>query len=261
MPADIRADAKYAFGSFVVDTANRRLMRDGAPMAITARVFDILVVLVRYHGRPVEKDTLIEQVWGDQAVEEGNLTRNVSTLRKVLGEAPDDHRFIVTLPGRGYQFVAAVRLLDDDEPEPVEAPAAPDAPPAVESSDVLPAAPVVDPPTLANCAWTCARRCAPVAALVLVVVVTLAAAHALTRAGGGATANANESDAPAMPWHTSAGAGRLSLVATHHRAFDPSLSPDGKLFVYATEDAGQRVDLFFGRTSGGGHVRLTNDSA
>jgi DNA-binding winged helix-turn-helix (wHTH) protein len=49
---------------------------------------------------------LIGEVWGDLAVEEGNLARNVSTLRKLLGEAPDDHRFIVTLPGRGYQFVA-----------------------------------------------------------------------------------------------------------------------------------------------------------
>ena len=85
------------------------MWRDGEAVAITARVFDILVVLIKRQGQPVDKDVLIEQVWGDLAVEEGNLARNVSTLRKLLGEAPDDHRFIVTLPGRGYQFVAPVR--------------------------------------------------------------------------------------------------------------------------------------------------------
>ncbi len=109
----VQTGVKYAFGPFVLDIANRRLVRDGAPVPITARVFDILVVLVQHCGRPVEKDTLIERVWGNQAVEEGNLTRNVSTLRKLLGEAPDDHQFIVTLPGRGYQFVAQVREIDD----------------------------------------------------------------------------------------------------------------------------------------------------
>ncbi len=99
---------RVAFGAFVLDSTNRRLYRDGQPVTITARVFDILETLVRHAGRPVGKDALLEEVWGNVAVEEGNLTRNVSTLRKVLGETPDDHRFIVTLPGRGYQFVAAV---------------------------------------------------------------------------------------------------------------------------------------------------------
>jgi TolB-like protein/DNA-binding winged helix-turn-helix (wHTH) protein/Flp pilus assembly protein TadD len=112
------ARLSYAFGPFVLDVANRRLLRDGAPVAITARVFDVLVVLVRDHGQPVDKGTLIERVWGDLAVEEGNLARNVSTLRRLLGEAPDDHRFVVTLSGRGYQFVAPVRVIgapDADE--------------------------------------------------------------------------------------------------------------------------------------------------
>ncbi len=80
--------SKYAFGPFVLDPISRRLWRDGEAVAITARVFDILVVLIRRQGQPVDKDVLIEQVWGDLAVEEGNLARNVSTLRKLLGEAP-----------------------------------------------------------------------------------------------------------------------------------------------------------------------------
>ncbi len=100
----------------MLDPAARRLFRDGEPVAITARVFDVLEVLVRHVGQVVEKDVLLDRVWGDVAVEEGNLTRNVSTLRKVLGETPDEHRFVVTLPGRGYQFVATVDQLVAESP-------------------------------------------------------------------------------------------------------------------------------------------------
>jgi DNA-binding winged helix-turn-helix (wHTH) protein/Tfp pilus assembly protein PilF len=109
----------YAFDRFVVDVAQRRVLRpDGQPVAITARVFDLLLVLVEQAGRPVEKSELLERVWGDVAIEEGNLARNISTLRKLLGDSPEEPRYIVTLSGRGYQFVAAVRLLaDESEPQ------------------------------------------------------------------------------------------------------------------------------------------------
>jgi TolB-like protein/DNA-binding winged helix-turn-helix (wHTH) protein/tetratricopeptide (TPR) repeat protein len=100
-----------AFGAFVFDPTNRRLLRDGLPVPITARVFDILSVLIQHAGEPLDKDRLVRLVWGDVSVEEGNLARNVSTLRRLLGEHPDDHRYIVTLPGRGYQFVAEIRPL------------------------------------------------------------------------------------------------------------------------------------------------------
>jgi TolB-like protein/DNA-binding winged helix-turn-helix (wHTH) protein len=108
------APAKYAFGPFVLDLANRRLLREGVPVGITARIFDILVVLVECRGQAVEKEALLARVWGDVAVEEGNLARAVSTLRKVLGDAPDDPRYIVTLPGRGYQFIAAVTAVEPE---------------------------------------------------------------------------------------------------------------------------------------------------
>src|SRR6185295_1272246 len=69
-----------------------------------------------------DKERLMEAVWPDSIVEENNLTQNISTLRRVFGEKPDSHLFIVTVPGRGYRFVADVRQR--------EAPAEPDSPPA-----------------------------------------------------------------------------------------------------------------------------------
>jgi DNA-binding winged helix-turn-helix (wHTH) protein/Tfp pilus assembly protein PilF len=111
-PAADASRKRYAFDRFIVDAGQRRVLRaDGQPLAITARVFDLLLVLIERAGRPVEKSELLERVWGDVAIEEGNLARNISTLRKLLGDSAEEPRYVVTLSGRGYQFVAPVRLL------------------------------------------------------------------------------------------------------------------------------------------------------
>lgn len=105
----------YEFGPFRVDAVKRLLYRDGEVVPLTARVFDILLVFITNSGRTLTKEELMEQVWPGDFVEEGNLTRNVSTLRKALGESPDDHHYLVTIPGRGYRFVAEVREATDEE--------------------------------------------------------------------------------------------------------------------------------------------------
>jgi len=105
----------YEFGPFRVDAVKRLLYRDGEVVPLTARVFDVLLVFITNSGRTLTKEELMEQVWPGNFVEEGNLTRNVSTLRKALGESPDDHHYLVTIPGRGYRFVAEVREATDEE--------------------------------------------------------------------------------------------------------------------------------------------------
>src|SRR4029077_6318802 len=101
----------HDFGPFRVDASRRLLLRDGDPVALTPKAFDILMVLLRNADRIVEKDELMNLVWPNTVVEENNLTRNVSSLRKALEEGPTDRRFIVTIPGRGYQFAAEVPLM------------------------------------------------------------------------------------------------------------------------------------------------------
>ena len=98
----------YEFDAFRVDPVRRRLVRDGDVVPLTPKAFSILLVLSREPGRVVEKEELIRRVWGDAYVTEANLTQNVSSLRKALGERANDHRFVVTVPGRGYSFVAEV---------------------------------------------------------------------------------------------------------------------------------------------------------
>jgi DNA-binding winged helix-turn-helix (wHTH) protein/tetratricopeptide (TPR) repeat protein len=108
-PAEIRTEKTlYEFGGFRVDPARRRLLRGSEQVALTPKAFSILLVLLEKRGEVVEKEDLIQAVWPDTFVTEANLTQNVSSLRKALGERANDHRFVVTVPGRGYSFVAEV---------------------------------------------------------------------------------------------------------------------------------------------------------
>jgi DNA-binding winged helix-turn-helix (wHTH) protein/TolB-like protein/Flp pilus assembly protein TadD len=103
----------YVFDEFQIDTQKRLLWRAGRTVPLTAKAFDLLLVLVENQGREVTKQDLMERIWADQIVEEGNLTVTMSYVRKALGEKAGDHRFIVTIPGRGYRFVAQVTNLDE----------------------------------------------------------------------------------------------------------------------------------------------------
>lgn len=100
----------YEFGDFRLDPANHLLSRrDGTPVPLTPRVFDTLLFLVEHQGTVLDKERLMAAVWPDSIVEENNLSQNISTLRRVFGETPASHGFIVTVPGRGYRFAPDVR--------------------------------------------------------------------------------------------------------------------------------------------------------
>jgi len=99
----------YDFGRFRLKVAERVLLREGELVPLTPKVFDILVTLVENGGQVVAKDDLMKRVWPNTFVEEGNLTQNISLLRKALGEAPGGAQFIETVPRRGYRFVAETK--------------------------------------------------------------------------------------------------------------------------------------------------------
>jgi DNA-binding winged helix-turn-helix (wHTH) protein len=102
---------RYAFGPFSLDPEARVLLRDGEPMPIAGKALDVLVVLVQNRGRLLDKDELLSRVWTGTIVEEANLSQSIFTVRKILGDNPKDHRYIATVQGRGYQFVAPVTEL------------------------------------------------------------------------------------------------------------------------------------------------------
>jgi len=105
----------YEFGPFCLNPAEQTLLREGRPIPLRPKVFDILVVLIENHGHLVEKEKLMNSVWTEQFVEEGNLNKNISMLRRVLAEGDSGHKYIETVPKRGYRFVADVREVNDHE--------------------------------------------------------------------------------------------------------------------------------------------------
>jgi DNA-binding winged helix-turn-helix (wHTH) protein/TolB-like protein/Flp pilus assembly protein TadD len=107
----------YEFGDFRVDVPRRLLLRSGEAVPLRPRVFDALLCLVRHHGQVVEKDELMRSIWPDAFVEENNLNQSVSTLRRALGETSGENRYVATVPGRGYRFVAEVRTRSADVPD------------------------------------------------------------------------------------------------------------------------------------------------
>jgi len=102
----------FEFGPFRLDSAERTLTRDGALVSLPPKVFDTLLTLVQNPGRLMRKDDLINRLWPDSFVEEATLARNISDLRKTLGESFTGEKYIETVPKSGYRFVADVRRID-----------------------------------------------------------------------------------------------------------------------------------------------------
>ena len=104
----------YLFGPFRLLVHQRELFAHGVPIPVGQRAFDILLVLVSRHGHLVTKDELMAEVWPGVIVEENNIQVHISALRKVLGTDGDPKRYLVTVPGRGYRFVAPVKTESAD---------------------------------------------------------------------------------------------------------------------------------------------------
>lgn len=117
----------YEFGPFRLDPAGRRLLRDGAPVILTPKVFDTLLVLVEHHGQSLSRSELVARIWPETSVGEHNLNQSIAVLRKVLEDNPRQPDYIATLPGRGYSFIAEVRRAEVQQAsngsQPVQVPA------------------------------------------------------------------------------------------------------------------------------------------
>ena len=98
------------FGAVTLIPDERLLFKDGQPVSLTPKAFDLLAVLVASAGRLVSKEQLIQALWPDTAVEESNLTYHVFSIRKALGETPDGEKYIETVPRKGYRFVAPLAI-------------------------------------------------------------------------------------------------------------------------------------------------------
>jgi DNA-binding winged helix-turn-helix (wHTH) protein len=113
MPQEIKH--LYEFGPFRLNPRKRLLYRGGAPVSLTPKAIETLLVLVENCGRVLSKDELMKLLWPDSFVEESNLSQNIFLLRKALGGSTEERRYILTVPGRGYQFTESVREVGERE--------------------------------------------------------------------------------------------------------------------------------------------------
>jgi DNA-binding winged helix-turn-helix (wHTH) protein/tetratricopeptide (TPR) repeat protein len=105
----------FEFEGFRLDASKHLLTKgDGELLAVTPKIFDTLLYLVRNSGKVIGKDELMREIWPDAIVEENNLSQNISILRRILGEKPGEGRFIATVPGHGFRFVPTVREIPEE---------------------------------------------------------------------------------------------------------------------------------------------------
>src|SRR5262245_40040990 len=240
----------YEFGPFLVDTEQSVLLREGEVVPIGLKAFELLLFLIRHRGQVVKKDEILKEVWSDTVVEENNLARHISTLRKILDEHPNDPQYILTIPGRGYRFAITVRELGSDGsalslPAPSEANG--------HTINGMQAA-LSQPVATDEIPWTSehtdhhARRSRSLwfAALLSVTVATSALLVYLFRQGARV-----EPQQQHKLWQLTFDPGLES---------EPSWSPDGNLIVYSA-DTSNNFDIWVRPVGEGNPVRVTASPA
>ncbi len=217
----------FEFGEFRLDTSRRLLLKNGEVVPLTHKAFETLALLVENRGRIVEKDELLREIWPDTFVEEGSLARNISVLRKALGEGPSDHQYIQTIPKQGYRFVAAVREVIEPTAEYFTSD-----PPHAEAIDRQGERTAAEP-----------RNYMPYSILAGVIAAVIVTGIALYL---------SMTPSPTQPAKTAMNVTRFTSTG---KAMDAAISPDGKYVVYVINDGGKQ-SLWVKQVASGSEVQI-----
>lgn len=225
-------ETKIRFADFELDTLKRRLLKNGETVALNSKTLDLLVALIERHGEIITKEELLERIWAGQFVEESNLTVQISTLRKALGEARGENRFVVTVPGKGYKFVGEKA----DEPDEIRIESHSFSRIVVEEEiDEIADRPLMLP---AKTSWL--KQNGLVYGTLALVFIAAGMTFAWMRGRVSSTPFAK------MQIKQLTNKGNIAIAA---------LSPDGKLFAYTINEFGKQ-SLWLGQINGGDNIQL-----
>ena len=214
----------YEFGGFRLAPEERLLLHDGTPVALAPKAFEMLVVLVSHNNHLLTKDELLKSVWADTIVEENNLDKNVSALRKILGD-DDAHEYIETVRGHGYRFTADVSEVS--EPEETDASAVNNQQSEISmESAAIAARPRITPDN--SMTWFDELKARKIGAFLAIATLLLIITTSFTwirSLGGGKY----QEKPPEMTTERLTNGGDIR---------NATLSPDGKYFVYEEQDGG-----------------------
>jgi len=241
-----RSVRRYEFGPYAVDAAKAVLLRDGEIVPIGLKAFEVLLALIRHQGEVLKKDELLKEVWPDTVVEENNLARTVSALRKALDDHLDAPRYIATIPGRGYRFVATVTERAKANGVDIEpAPEGANGHPISEASklpDSLPLPAIPDERLISR--LRSYKR-------VLVGVLIVLMAGVITSFVVSQLPPKTQPSLPRKLWQLSFDPGLES---------EPTWAPDGRMIAYSSDRSGN-FDIWVQPAGAGNPVRVTTSPA
>jgi Tol biopolymer transport system component/DNA-binding winged helix-turn-helix (wHTH) protein len=226
----LQTEPVYEFGPFRLDPAERVLLRDDKPAALTPKMFDILLYLVQRNGQVVEKNELMCAIWPDTFVEEANLAVNISNLRKVLNDAPGGRHFIETVQRRGYRFEAPLNQIGGDHTN------------GEVKADLINN---VDKSTAATAAIGGIRRSSRGRVLALAIAIISVGIIAF------AIYQINRRLHSLPPFQTM----NLRRLTTSGNVQEAVISPDGKYVLYIIADAGKR-SLWVKQVTGDSNIQI-----
>src|SRR5581483_3869163 len=246
----------HEFGAFRLSPEERQLFKDGKPVPLTPKAIEVLVLLVENSGSIVSKDELMQKVWPDSFVEEGNLAVNISTLRKALGDGSSDQQYIETVPKRGYRFVKEVTQVNEQVSVPVAQPLnqekTTEAPVMEEVVDLSPAAPTApDPKTVEPAKVEENRRSSFSLTIVAALAVVLLGVVVL----GIWRARSHSNPKKILSVKT-----LLRLTNNPADDWQPDISPDGSKIVFVSNRDG-KGEIYIMDADGSNQRNLTNNPA
>jgi Tol biopolymer transport system component/DNA-binding winged helix-turn-helix (wHTH) protein len=229
-----------SFAEFELDTVQRKLRRNGEVVEIHSKAFDLLAFLAQNNGRIVSKEEILDTIWEGQFVEESNLTVQISNLRKALGETKNSSRLLVTIPGKGYKFIAEI-----DETDLVIETHSFSQITIEKEEDIINVKPILPEKSGFNFSWS---------GIIFVAILVFSSVGAI---GGYWFFNQTKNSGANLPVVSAEKKSNIKRLTSKGNVTWGVLSPDGRFFAYSFREMGNlQTDLRIGQVSSNSDLQL-----